>query len=102
MPIALTPRERAHLKARAHALEPIVHIGIAGLTDALVGEVNRALTAHELIKVRVGIADRDERDELCEALASRTAAALVQRVGKVLVVWRPRPDEEGGSRDSRS
>jgi RNA-binding protein len=94
MPVTLTPRDRARLKARAHPLEPLVQVGNAGLTDAVVAEVERSLTAHELIKVRVGIPDRGERDEVCEALASRTDAALVQRVGKVLVLWRPRP--EGG------
>ena len=93
MPVALTARERAHLKARAHALEPLVHVGTVGLSDAVVAEVDRALTAHELIKVRVAAADRDEREALCEALTARTEAASVQRVGKVLVLWRPRPDQ---------
>jgi RNA-binding protein len=93
MPIALTPRERAGLKARAHGLEPLVQVGQAGLTDAGIAEVDQALTAHELIKVRVGVADRRERDELCQALSARTDSALVQRVGKVLVLWRPRPEE---------
>ena len=102
MPIALTPRERAHLKARAHALEPIVHVGQAGLTDAFVAEVDRSLAAHELIKVRVGVADREERDQLGAALSARTDAALVQRVGKVLVLWRPRPEEATDARTSRS
>jgi putative YhbY family RNA-binding protein len=93
MPPALTPRERAHLKGRAHALEPVVQIGSAGLTDAVVAEIDRALTAHELIKVRVGASDRDERERLSDAICERTDAASVQRVGKILVLWRPRPDE---------
>ncbi len=53
MATPLTARERASLKARAHALEPVVQSGSAGLTDKLVAEVDRALTAHELIKVKV-------------------------------------------------
>ncbi len=93
MPVSLTPRERAKLKARAHALEPVVQLGQHGLTDRVVAEVDRALTAHELIKVKVVGDDRDERHEVGEALAGRTDAAVVQRVGKVLVLWRPRPDE---------
>ena len=92
MPVTLTPRERAHLKARAHALEPVVKVGNAGLTDKVAAEVERALAAHELIKVRIGGADRDAREELCEAICARASAAEVQRVGKVLVLWRPRPD----------
>jgi RNA-binding protein len=93
MPVTLTPRERAHLKARAHALEPIVRVGHAGLSEAVTGEVDRALTAHELIKVRVNAADRNEREALCEAIAAGSDAARVQRVGKILVLWRPRPSE---------
>ena len=57
MASSLTSKERAHLKARAHALEPFVQTGGAGITDAVVKEVDRALTAHELLKVRIGTAD---------------------------------------------
>jgi RNA-binding protein len=93
MPTTLTARERAHLKARAHALEPVVAVGHAGVTDQLVAEVERALTAHELIKVRIGGADREEREALGSDLASAVDAAVVHRVGKVLILWKPRPAE---------
>ena len=92
MPVSLTPRERAHLKARAHALEPVVKVGQGGLTDAVMAEIDRALTAHELIKVRAGGSDRASRSALLDAITARTDAASVQSVGKVLVLWRPRPD----------
>jgi RNA-binding protein len=49
MTVTLTARERAHLKSRAHALEPIVHIGHGGVTDAVITEIDRALASHELI-----------------------------------------------------
>lgn len=91
MPVSLTPRERVALKARAHALEPVVHIGHGGLTDAVLGEIDRALTAHELVKVRAGAADRTEREGLVATIGERTDAAVVQTVGKVMVLWRPRP-----------
>ena len=90
----LTARERAHLKARAHALEPVTMVGHAGVTAEIAAEVDRTLTAHELIKVRVGSADRDERKALGDTLAAATGATVVQRVGKVLVLWRPRPVAE--------
>ena len=93
MPVSLSARERAHLKARAHKLEPTVQIGHAGLNDAVATEIDRALTAHELIKVKVTAADRDAREALCDAIGPRVDAAEVQRVGKVLVLWRPRPIE---------
>ena len=89
----LTARERAHLKARAHALEPVVHVGHSGVTTELVAEVERALTAHELIKVRIAGDDRQARVTLGEELAARTGATVVHRVGKVLILWRARPQD---------
>lgn len=94
MPVSLTPRERQHLKARAHTLEPSVRIGHAALTDAVVAEIDRTLTAHELIKIRIDAPDRETRAELCEQICARLDAAEVQRVGKVLVLWRPAPEDD--------
>ena len=93
MPPVLTNRERAHLKARAHALEPVLHVGNAGATDALVAEVDRALTAHELIKVKVGTDDRANRAAIGDEICARTGATAVRRVGKVVILWRPRPTD---------
>jgi RNA-binding protein len=94
MPITLTPSQRARLKARAHALEPVVQVGQAGVSDTVVAEVDRSLTAHGLIKVRLAGADRETRDELAQTLSDRTDAAVVQQVGRILVLWRPRPGDE--------
>ena len=94
MAVTLTSRERSFLKARAHSLEPTVLVGHDGLTDAVLLEVERALTVHELIKVRAGSDDRHARKALFEEISARTGAAAVQQVGKVLVLWRPRPLEE--------
>src|SRR5215211_7061756 len=94
MASTLTNRERAHLKARAHALEPVVQIGTAGITDAVVAELDRALTAHELLKVRIGVSDREARVAVGDELCARTDATAVHRVGKVLILWRPRPDQD--------
>jgi putative YhbY family RNA-binding protein len=92
--VTLTNRERAQLKAKAHALEPFVHVGGAGVTDAVIAEVEKALTAHELIKVKIAGDDREERAAAGETISARTDAAVVHRVGKVLILWRPRPLEE--------
>jgi RNA-binding protein len=92
VPISLTARERAHLKARAHALEPSVQVGTAGLTDAVAAEIGRALAARELIKVKI-LAERDVREEVAQAICARTESAIVQQVGKVVVLWRPKPEE---------
>ncbi len=92
MPVSLTTRERAHLKARAHKLEPTVFVGHGGLTPAVIAELDRALTAHELIKVKILGDDRDARAAIGEAICAGTDAAPVQRVGKVIVLWRPKPE----------
>jgi RNA-binding protein len=94
MAFPLTARQRAHLKAQAHALEPVVQIGTAGLTGSVVAEVDRALTAHELIKVKIGGDDRADRVALGDELCSRTGAAAVHRVGKVLILFRKRPEDD--------
>ena len=64
------------------------------MTERVAAEVDRALTAHELIKVKILGDDRDQRAEIAEALATATDAALVQSVGKVIVLWRPKETEE--------
>ena len=92
MPISLTARERSHLKARAHSLEPSVLVGHGGLTDGVAAEIDRALKARELIKVKI-LADRDERAEIAAGISTRADAAIVQQVGKVIVLWRPKPDK---------
>ena len=104
MPPTLSSRERAALKARAHALEPVVRLGHAGVTPELAAEVDRALTAHELIKVTIAVEDRDERATLGNTLAERLDAARVHRIGKILILWRPRRDDveaEPRRRDQR-
>lgn len=94
MALTLTSRQRSALKARAHHLSPVVRLGTAGLSPAFIAEVDRALTDHELVKVRVDIENREERDAAADAICERTDCAKVQRLGKVLVIWRPKPDAE--------
>lgn len=93
MAAPLSSRDRARLKARAHALEPLVRIGQAGVTPQVIAEVDRALTAHELIKVSIAVDDREERAALGNTLAERVDAAPVHRVGKIVILWRPKPEQ---------
>jgi RNA-binding protein len=89
----LTSADRKELKARAHSLEPVVIVGGKGLTDEVVAEIDRALTAHELIKVRAPGMDRHERDAAFVAMCERTRAEAVQQVGKVFVLFRKRDEQ---------
>ena len=83
------------LKAKAHKLEPVVIIGAKGLTDEVMGEIERALKAHELIKVRAPALERGERNEVLTQVCERTGARAVQQVGKVFVIYRKNPPEAG-------
>jgi putative YhbY family RNA-binding protein len=91
MKVTLSPSERSVLKARAHALDPVVMIGEQGLTSAVIREIDRSLKAHELVKVRA-TADRADREVWFEEIANALNAAPVQHIGKVLLFWRENPE----------
>ena len=92
MPLQLTIAERRALKARAHVLEPTVHVGNGGLTEAVAGEIARSLAAHELIKIRVLGDDREARETILQRICDELDAAPVQHIGKILIVYRPAPE----------
>ena len=91
----LTAAERRDLRARAHHLHPVVMIGEAGLTPAVLHEIDVALKSHELIKVRALGDDRDRRERLGEEICAALDAAEIQSIGKMIVLYRPRPEESG-------
>jgi RNA-binding protein len=84
----LTPRERSSLRAAAHPLRPVVLIGDNGLTEAVLKEIDLNLSAHELIKVRAGSADRDERDAMLATICDTLSCATVHHLGKMLILYR--------------
>ncbi len=92
--INLTPAERKAIRSDAHHLDPVVLIGGDGLTDAVKKEVDAALKAHGLIKVRVFSDDRTQREGYLSTLADELNAAPIQHIGKLLVLWRPIPEKE--------
>jgi len=89
--IQLTPTERKFHRSEAHHLDPVVLIGNDGLTTSVQKEVDAALNAHGLIKVRVFSDDRTQRDTIFLQLADALHAAPIQHIGKLLVLWRPKP-----------
>lgn len=100
--IALTPAERKELRGQAHHLNPVVMIGAEGLTAAVQHEVDAALAAHGLIKVRVFSDDRSLREATLQTLAQAMNAAPVQHIGKLLVLWRPLPAAAKPAADARA
>ena len=89
--IQLSIAERKVHRAEAHHLDPVVMIGNDGLTAAVKKEIDAALKAHGLIKVRVFGDDRLQREEMYQSLCSDLGAAPIQHIGKLLVLWRPKP-----------
>lgn len=92
--LLLTPKERRELRARAHTLHPVVAVGHAGLTPQVLHEIDVALDAHELVKIRVHSDDRDARETMLGRVCAELEAAPVQHLGKLLIVWRPAPPPE--------
>lgn len=91
--ISLTTDERRALRAKAHALKPVVSISQNGLSESVLKEIAISLDSHELIKIRVFNDERSVREEFLATICEQLGAAPVQHIGKLLVVWRP---TEGG------
>ncbi len=99
--IDLTIAERKAHRAEAHHLDPVVMVGNDGLTEAVVKETDAALNAHGLIKVRVLGDDREQRETMYRELADRLDAAPIQHIGKLLVLWRPKPRKDKAADEDR-
>lgn len=92
-PVALTAAQNRFLRGQAHGLKAMLQIGGKGLTEAVVAEVDGALEHHELIKLKIAAEDRAACDDMIAALAQRSGAALVQRIGHVAILYRPGKDK---------
>jgi putative YhbY family RNA-binding protein len=92
--LKLTPAERSELRSQAHGLKPVVLIGDAGLTPAVMKEIDAGLNVHGLIKVRVFGDDRDARVGMYDTICTELGAAPIQHIGKLLVVYRPKKEDE--------
>ncbi len=85
----LTVAQRLELKGRAHTLNPVVIIGNAGLSPAVLDEIERSLKSHDLLKIRVMNDDREARAAMQEEICTKLNAGAVQHIGKILVIYRP-------------
>lgn len=89
--LSITTAQRRELKAEAHALNPVVTIAENGLSENVLKEISHSLSAHGLIKVRVVSDDREQREAYLRDICHTLNAAAVQHIGKLLVIWRPKP-----------
>lgn len=80
----------AYLRAQAHHLNPVVMVGSNGLTEAVLKELEVALVAHELVKLKVSTGEREDRQAIAQAIVEATGAELVQILGKILIFYRKR------------
>jgi RNA-binding protein len=85
---ALSIQERKRLRRIGHALNPVVMLGNDGLSEGVLEEARRALNDHELIKAKILGEDREARQQLIEALAEQTGAQVVQKIGKVVLLFK--------------
>ena len=83
--------EKKALRKKAHSLKPVVMIGQKGLTDAVLTEVDIALNARELIKVRIRGADKNKRAEQCAQIEHQLNSEVVHQIGGITVLYRPAP-----------
>ena len=90
----LDTARRRQLAAHAHHLNPVVMIGKEGLAKNVIGELDRSLTKHELIKIKLLEADRDQRASLLEQICLLLSATPIKQIGKVLIIYRINPDKK--------
>jgi len=92
--LELTPARRRALRASAHPLHPVVIIGDAGLSAPVLAEIECSLKSHEIIKIKVAGDDRARRESLLAEICETLSAAPVQHIGKILVIYREKPEPE--------
>lgn len=92
--MAFSESQKKYLRGLGHALKPVVMVGDSGLTDTVRAEFESSLEHHELIKIRVKVGDRSERDNIILSLCESANAELVQRIGNMALVYRENPDKK--------
>jgi RNA-binding protein len=78
---------RKQFRAIGHRLNPVVIIS-KGLSDNVDNEIDRALTDHELIKIRINATDRDEKKALVTNICARHDAEMIQMSGNIVLLFR--------------
>ena len=85
----LNKKQLKHLKAMSHGLKPVVIVGNAGITEAVLTEIDSRIEHHELIKVRLNASDRESRKSMTDKICDSVHAALINSIGHIAVFYRP-------------
>ena len=91
-PLRLTEKQKKHLRGLGHALKPVSRLGSAGVSEAFLAEFETTLSHHELVKLKVTAATREDRDAAIQAVAEHTGAEVVTRIGNIALLYRPDPE----------
>jgi len=86
--MALSNKQKQHLKSLAHSLKPVILLGQHGLTEGVMAEIELALAHHELIKIKVATEDREQKVLVMDTIVKEVNAEKVQSIGKTLVIYR--------------
>ena len=89
--MTLTQEQKKQFKSIGHHLKPIVTVADSGLTEGVLAELDRALHDHELIKIQLRLAERDDRKAIIDELCQKSSSVLVQSIGKVALIYRKNP-----------
>ncbi|WP_110685798.1 YhbY family RNA-binding protein [Salinicola aestuarinus] len=89
--MSLSPAQKKAYRSIGHHLQPIVTVSENGLSEGALQELQRALRDHELVKIKLALAERDDRQAMIEELTTATGAELVQSLGKVALLYRHNP-----------
>lgn len=84
----LTGKQKSHLRALAHDLQPVVQVGKLGLSEAVVEQVREQIKAHELIKIKFAKECDVKPEDAAEPLAQQVPCHVVQKAGRVLTVYK--------------
>lgn len=90
--MSLTAAQKKSFRSIGHHLNPVVLVSENGISEGVQAELDRALSDHELIKIKVAVNDRDARREILESLSKTAKAELVQTIGKMALLYRRNPD----------
>lgn len=93
--MSLTGREKAALRAEAHHLTAIVHVGKEGVSPTLVQSLDDALRTKELVKIQLGRSVDDAPKDLAHQLAAATQSTVIQVIGRTATLYRQNPEIEG-------
>ena len=88
----LTEKMKRELRGRGHTLKPVVSMGNAGLSKAVLREIELSLEHHELMKIKIGGADREQRQAIITGICDGCGAELVQAIGHIALIYREKPD----------